>query len=225
MNRRLVLLSTAAGTALAVGSFALLPHHRSHDQGVIRQPASVSDQLQSSPITPLTELEWRDFHGFRLPYSASDGPRAVAGDLAGGFARTPLGALLGAIHVSVRSDPRWGLATATSTVNTQFVGPDRAGMLASINTAPLAPGTPHAYATLEAFRWQGYTSQTASLDVVSAGPGDSDQVIRAATRIQLQWEDGDWRVIAPPGGSWLGSAVPVDSLDGYTRFPTIGGDR
>ncbi|MFC5187208.1 hypothetical protein [Actinomadura harenae] len=223
MNRRHVLIGVAIAGGLALGGFALIPD--GPGEHVHRPPAALDEQLQSSPATPTSGLVWRDFHGFRLPYSASDGPHAVAGDRAGGFARTPLGALLAAVHLSVRSDPRWGLATATSTVNTQFVGPDRAGMLASINTAPLAPGTPRAYATLEAFRWQGYTPETASVDVVSAGPGDSDQVVRAATRVQLQWDDGDWRVVAPPGGSWLGSAAPVGSLDGYTRFPTIGGGR
>ncbi|WP_026416343.1 hypothetical protein [Actinomadura oligospora] len=220
MNRRHVLIGAATGAVLALGAFTLLPD--GPEDHLLRVPRVAGDQLQSSPVTPTSGLVWRDFHGFRLPYSASDGPNAVADDRAAGFARSPLGALLAAIHVSVRSDPRWGLATATSTVNTQFVGPDRAGMLASINTAPLAPGTPHAYATLEAFRWQGYTPETASVDVVSAGPGDSDQVVRAATRIQLQWQDGDWRVVAPPGGTWLGSAAPVGSLDGYTRFPTAG---
>ncbi|MEV5574521.1 hypothetical protein AB0L06_31185 [Spirillospora sp. NPDC052269] len=225
MNRRLALISTATGVVLALGSFALLPDHRGHDQRVVRPPTSVSDQLQASPATPLSGLEWRDFHGFRLPYSASEGPHFIKGDRAAGFTRSPLGALLAAVHVSVRSDPRWGLATASDTVNTQFIGPDRTGILASMNLASATPGTPRAYATLEAFRWQGYTPVTASLDVVSAGPGDSDQVVRAVTRIQVQWDNGDWRVVAPPGGTWLAAAAPISSADGYTRFPTTGSGR
>ncbi|MCP2337919.1 hypothetical protein [Actinomadura rupiterrae] len=222
MNRRVLLLSTATAVTLDLGTLALMNHG---DEVRTTRPTSSSAVLQLSPATPLDGLTWQDFHGLRMPYSASEGPHTVAGDRVAGFGHSPLGALLAAVHLSVRSDPRWGLATAMSTVNTQFVGPDTIGMLASINTAPPPPSAPHAYVVLEGFRWQGYTPETASLDVVSAGPGDSDQVVRAATRIQLQWRDGDWRVLAPPGGSWQASATPVNTLDGYTRFPTPGGGR
>ncbi|MFC4906947.1 hypothetical protein [Actinomadura gamaensis] len=223
MNRRALLISAATAATLGLGALTLMPHGTENSPP--SRPPSAIVQLQASPVTPLDGLTWRDFHGLRMPYSASEGPHAVSGDRVAGFGHSPLGALLAAIHLSVRSDPRWGLATAASTVNTEFVGPDTVGMLASINAAPPAPNTPHAYVVLEGFRWQGYTPDTASMDVVSAGPGDSDQVVRAATRIQLQWRDGDWRVVAPPGGSWQASATPVGSLDGYTRLPAAGSSR
>ena len=37
--------------------------------------------------------------------------------------------------------------------------------------------------------------------------------------------DGDWKVIAPPGGNWGNSATELSSLSGYTVFPGQGGGR
>jgi hypothetical protein len=36
------------------------------------------------------------------------------------------------------------------------------------------------------------------------------------------WLGGDWRVIAPPGGSWASSATTASSMTGYTAFPNEG---
>jgi hypothetical protein len=40
------------------------------------------------------------------------------------------------------------------------------------------------------------------------------------TRIRVRWQRGDWRVVAPPGGTWSRSATTVSSLSGYTAFPS-----
>jgi hypothetical protein len=79
-----------------------------------------------------------------------------------------------------------------------------------------------AYAVEEAFRFDGYTADDATVDIVSAGPGDNGTTVRAATRIEVEWLSGDWRVVAPPGGDWGNSAIPVTSLSGYTTFPGQG---
>ncbi|MFI6515616.1 hypothetical protein ACIBF1_08675 [Spirillospora sp. NPDC050679] len=174
-------------------------------------------------------MTWHDLQGMRLPHAADDGPRHRRGDLAEGFARTPRGALLAAIHVAVRADPRWGPKVFEPTITRQITGPDDGALLKLISEtyddrrerARLPYGAPldRGHAVIEGFRWLGYTPESASLDVVSAGPGDSDVTVRAATRLQVQWHDGDWRLLAPPGGDWRGSAAPIDSLDGYTSLP------
>ena len=46
--------------------------------------------------------------------------------------------------------------------------------------------------------------------------------MRAVTRVEIVWNGGDWRVIAPPGGDWASSAASLSSLDGYTIFPGQG---
>ncbi|WP_131738854.1 hypothetical protein [Actinomadura roseirufa] len=189
-----------------------------------------ADVLVDAPAVSLAGLWWRDYHGVLLPYSAQDGPRDTRADLAAGFARTARGALLAAVHIVVRANPQWEPAVFEPTISAQVIGPDAPMLLVSSREAfdtldhpPAGQGVPvRAYVVLEGFRWQQYSSETASLDLVSAGPGDSDVTVRAVTRIQVRWRGGDWRVIAPPGGTWGGAATAVDSLDGYTRFPSAG---
>jgi hypothetical protein len=100
-----------------------------------------------------------------------------------------------------------------------------AGCRASYDQAIRAAGVPagqalgRAYVAEEAFRWVIYTSVDATVDIVSAGPGDQGTTVRAVTRIEVEWSGTDWRVIAPPGGDWGNSAAQLTSLTGYTRFP------
>ncbi|TDE22062.1 hypothetical protein [Actinomadura sp. 6K520] len=184
-------------------------------------------QLASAPQVPFTGMMWRDYHGVLLPYSADDGPRDTANDLATGFARTPRGALLAAVHIVVRANVRWGPKVFEPTIEDQVIGPDAEALLAAAREAyeelrgdrPDGEALGRGYVVLEGFRWQGYSPAAASVDLVSAGPGDSDVTVRAVTRVQVQWQGGDWRVVGPPGGTWAGSAAPVDSTDGYVRFP------
>ena len=55
-----------------------------------------------------------------------------------------------------------------------------------------------------------------------AGPGSQGETVRAVTRIEVVWDAGDWRAIAPPGGDWGNSAARLSSLAGYTNFPGQG---
>lgn len=219
---------TVAGTVIGLGCAALLqePAEPCRGHHVGREAA----QSWTVPQESLAGMEWRDYHGVLLPHSA-DGPWQTGDDLASGFARTPRGALLAAVHIAVRANAQWGPGVFEPTIGKQVTGPDADALLASArdlyakHRGRKADGAAlgRAYVVLEGFRWQGFSPQAASVDVVSAGPGDSDVTVRAVTRIQLQWQDGDWRVIAPAGGSWGGAASSIDSLDGYIRFPNGGG--
>ena len=53
----------------------------------------------------------------------------------------------------------------------------------------------------------------------AARPGSNGTTVLAVTRIQVLWQHGDWRVLAPPGGNWANSAAGLSSLTGYTIFP------
>ncbi|NKZ03327.1 hypothetical protein [Actinomadura latina] len=190
-----------------------------------------AEQMVTAPQVSFAGVVWRDYHGILLPYSPQDGPRDTGGDLAAGFARTPRGALLAAVHIAVRASMQWGTKVFEPTIEQQVIGPDTDVLRDSTRDAyeqhrgdrkdgePLGRG----YGVLEGFRWLGYTPEAASLDLLSAGPGDSDVTVRAVTRLQLRWQDGDWRVVAPPGGTWAGTAAPIKSLDGYVRFPSGSG--
>ncbi len=181
------------------------------------------------PTTNLAGLRWTDFGGIELPVSRSAGPHDIHGDRAWGFADTPLGALLAAVNIGVRANAQWGPDVFGPTIRDQVTGPDARALLADCQAnyeqAIQAEGVPagqslgRAYVTEEAFRWVSYTPVIATVDVVSAGPGDQGTTVRAVTRIEVEWSGTDWQVIAPPGGDWGNSAAPLTSLTGYTRFP------
>ena len=127
----------------------------------------------------------------------SAGPHDVRGGLAWGFADTPLGALLAAVNIGVRANAQWGPDVFGPTIRDQVTGPDAAALLAELprpaTTRPYGPtGVPagqslgRAYVTEEAFRWVAYTPVDATVDIVSAGPGDQGTTVRAVTRIEVR---------------------------------------
>jgi hypothetical protein len=210
-------------------------------------PAWPSVTVQPSPSIDTAALSWSDYLGARLPSSAVDGPLDSSGGLARGFTRTPRGALLAAVNIAIRANKEGGPRVFGPTIEHQVVGPDKQALLVATRYAydyyrerdeltngtprPLGAGegadgrhsgvteeAPLAHLRIEAYRWQGYTPLEASLDLVTAKPGDDDLIYRAATHLQLRWQDGDWRVLAPPGGAWGSAAIRIESLDGYDRF-------
>jgi hypothetical protein len=238
---RLVLLGAAVVVVvLAVGlALVLTGRHGAGSGGRAapgrRPPDRVGARATGAPQIPsvdLAGLRWGDFHGVELPSSPLAGPRHTIGGLASGFADTPLGAVLAALNIGVRANAQWGPAIFGPTIRDQVTGADAPALLASCQSAydqasqaaHIAGGQPlgSAYVTEEAFRWIAYTPADATVDLVSAGPGSAGETVRAITRVEVIWDDADWRVIAPPGGDWGNSADQLSSLDGYTTFPGQG---
>ncbi len=194
-------------------------------------PAAGSSRPQL-PRTGLAGLRWNGYHGVQLPSSPAAGPRDTSGGLASGFADTPLGALLAALNIAVRANAQWGPDVFVPTIADQVTGPDAAALLASCQAgygqasqaAHITAGQPlgNAYVTEEAFRWVAWTPGDATVDLVSAGPGSQGVTIRASTRVEVVWQGGDSRVVAPPGGDWGNAAARLTSLNGYTIFPGQG---
>ena len=194
-----------------------------------RTPAT---RTSSSPATAGQGLSWTDFHGIQLPVSAHDGPRDTSGGLAQGFTDTPRGALLAAINIGVRTAPLWGPAIYTPTITRQVTGPDATALLnadassyKALQAAARVPaGQPagRGYAVEAAYRFIAWTPADATVDVVTEGPGNNSATVLAATRIEVTWLRGDWRLVAPPGGDWANSATSIPSLTGYTAFPNKG---
>jgi hypothetical protein len=200
-----------------------------------RPPAPASAPGTTAPQVPRVDLDglrWSSYHGVELPSSPTAGPRHIRNGLAYGFADTPLGALLAAVNIGVRANAQWGPSVFTPTIRNQVTGADTSALLASCRSvydqasraAHLTQGRPlgNANATEEAFRWISYTPADATVDLVSAGPGSQGETVRAVTRIEVVWDAGDWRAIAPPGGDWGNSAARLSSLAGYTIFPGQG---
>jgi hypothetical protein len=174
----------------------------------------------TTPVTDLSGLRWVNDQGYLLPESAQAGPHAVSGGLASGFADTPLGALVAMINIAARTAWELGPAVFQPTIEHQVTGP-YAGEMLSLDLDAYGNGTGQAsgpYARMAGFQWAGYTPADATADLAEEGPADGT-VIYAAIQVQAQWINGDWRIVAPPGGDWADSATQIGSLNGYLTFP------
>ncbi len=203
----------------------LRPHTPGPGQPGPHQPGPRAPRRQPTG----QDLSWTDFHGIQLPVSPAAGPRRTTGGLASGFTDTPDGALLAAINIGVRTAAQWGPAIFAPTITRQVTGPDAPALLRADTSAyaalraaaHLRAGQPagRGYAAEVAYRFDAWTPAIATVDVVSSGPGSNGTTVLAVTRIQVLWQHGDWRVLAPPGGNWANSAAGLSSLTGYTIFP------
>lgn len=239
--RRIQVPAALAAVALAaVAVIALAWHGQPHgSSGPGPAPGASSPRAATaSPAAPqlpaagVSELTWHDFHGVALPSAPAAGPRDTAGGLAAGFADTPLGALVAAVNIGVRANAQWGPAVFGPEIRRSVTGPSSGPLLANCQAAyagqaqadGITGGQPLGDVTVteKAFRWIAYTGTTAILDLVSAGPGSQGGTVMASAQMEVIWEHGDWRLIAPPGGDWGNSAAPLASLAGYTVFPGQG---
>ena len=190
-----------------------------------RAPAPSPATLEADAAQGLT---WASFHGMQLPASAA-GPRNTLDGLASGFADTPQGALLAAINIGVRTAAQWGSAIFVPTITRQVTGPATPALLHAEETtyaqlraaAHVRPGHPagKGNASEIGYRFLSWSPAAATVAVVTAGPTASGATVLASTRIQVVWQAGDWRVVAPPGGNWANAANAISSPLGYTIFP------
>jgi hypothetical protein len=193
-------------------------------------PARPATPAATKPgtATATDAVTWTSFHGIALPASAQDGPRHVSGGLAWGFTDTPRGALLAAVNIAVRTAAQWGPATYQPTIRYQVTGPDTAALAqadattwAALRAAaaarpahPAAPGD----AAIAGYRFESWTATAALVDLATRAPKTGGGTVLAVTAVRVAWLAGDWRVLAPPGGTWASSAATVPSLAGFTAF-------
>lgn len=235
-----VVLAVVVAVVAALG-IAVAGRHRSSTGPQRPIPPSATQTVPGGqppgPEVDLSGLRWVDFHGMRLPVSATDGPRHQRGGLAWGFAATPRGALLAAMHIGVRANATFGPRIFTPTIGHQVVdtgngATNKAALLTSSRAdydqlrrqAGVPAGQPagRVYAVIEGFRWGTYTPREATIELLSAGPDQQNGgSVRASTRIQLTRRDGDWRVYAPVGGDWGNAATQVPKPPSRCS-PTVG---
>jgi hypothetical protein len=240
--RRLIFPAAAVavillGTGLAFALTGRPPASRTPAATAAASPAGAAGPgSQGQPQVPrvsLASVRWSGFYGVELPISAQAGPYDTSGGVAAGFAHSPLGALLAAVNIGVRANAQWGPRIFTTVIRGQVTGPDAAALLAgcqaaydqAAQSAGVTGGQPLGAVDVaeQAFRWITYTPAAAILDLVSAGPGTSGATVRASAQMEVIWDGGDWKVVAPPGGDWGNSATELSSMAGYTVFPGQGG--
>ncbi|MGH3405855.1 MAG: hypothetical protein ACRDRJ_25670 [Streptosporangiaceae bacterium] len=224
-----------AGLALALSSHSPAPRSPAATATASAGPGGARSGSPGQPRVSLGSVRWSSFYGVELPVSAQAGPYDTSGGVAAGFAHTPLGALLAAVNIGVRANAQWGPQIFTPVIRGQVTGPDAAALLSGCQAAydqaaqsgGVTGGQPLGTVDVaeQAFRWITYTSSAAILDLVSAGPGASGATVRASVQMEVVWDGGGWKVVAPPGGDWGNSAAELSSLTGYTVFPGQEGGR
>jgi hypothetical protein len=198
--------------------------------------AAYTDGLGSAGSqTPLATddigaVTWVDVRGMALPVSTRYGPAKVAEGRAWGFARSQFGAVLAATHIAVRADAIVGPRVSRPTIEEQVIGMDVDDLASNVDSeyeqrraeAGVAAGDslPETHASLAGYRVESYTDQVAFLRLLIASPGTNAQgTVYVDFRIEVRWSDGDWRLVAPPGGRWQNATGQAPSANGYTAFP------
>ncbi len=204
-------------------------------------PRTTAPSRQPGPATPPTgnppnasappsagsaaDLTTMQFQGVTLPVSRTSGPFHVDQDLASGFAETPFGAALAALHISVRMDASTGPKIYRPTISQQTLG-DTGALLAVVDqrysaaaaAAGVTGGGPVPASgpagEFKGYRVDGYSvTAPTTVHLLVAQPGTSALYDVPAT---VQWAGSDWKLLPPPGGQ--PSPSSVDSSVGYTAF-------
>ncbi|WP_432976790.1 hypothetical protein [Dactylosporangium sp. CA-233914] len=196
-------------------------------------PATPETTAPTGPqpgTTSPAALQWVTVAGAHLPAGA-DGPRDTSAGRARGFARTPMGAVLAAAHITVRLSPQAGPSVFEPTLREQVVGSDAGRLLAAVDEEyrqlraqfGVAPGEPagQLYSTVTGYRIGSATPDVVDVGLLIEGPSQSGPTL-VALSAQMRWIGTDWALQAPSGGDWNTAAVLVSTTAGYTGFPTGG---
>lgn len=176
--------STAHPTALPNRSAVVATSSATPRTGAATAPPSPGSDADMSTVI---------FNGATLPVSKTSGPRVMKAGLASGFAETPLGAALAAVHIGYRLDPSVGAAVYTPTAQQQTIG-DNAALIKELQSTPTTPDS-GPDAEYVGYRIDDYsTTEVVSVHEEARQPG-TDQ--RFDVPINVQWTGADWKVVLP----------------------------
>lgn len=177
---------------------------------------------------------WQDLFGIPLP-TGPPGPRDIAGNRTAGFEQSPAGAVLAAINTSYRASADVGPEVFAPTMTEQVVGDDADVWLANVRQSyetersagrqagsdgELVDALAEAIredSQVWAYRLDAYDPALASVQMLGrAVPIGQSQPIFVNLALTVQWVEGDWRLVAPPGGDFTSVASQLSEVpDGY----------
>ena len=222
-TRRLVLVVAGTGAVICalVYPLGLYANSRLDDNAPTTPTATMPAQVSGSPSTSAVVLPadttWTAVAGVALPVSATAGPLRRDHGLAAGFAHTPAGALLAAVHLLVNTTPQVGSAVFEPTLHTQVVGENAAAMRAAVEAdyrqlgGDSVTGGPAGSLTaaLAGVRMAAYSDAASSIDLLTVAVDASGTARFVATPVDLAWTGSDWALLAPPAGRWDGVVAAV----------------
>ena len=170
------------------------------------------------PTRPPADVTWQLAGQKSVPVSKSAGPRSTEGGVASGYAHTPEGALVAAAQLAARSGFDTGRKSWEPTLQRQFVpGADRDRLLATMRSTPEQPAEPGELSPLAGYIYQAYTPDTAVIGLVYRASGSGTAGYHVVTNT-MQWRDDDWKMVAPPGGTWLSVSRQASDLSGVVEW-------
>jgi hypothetical protein len=176
------------------------------------------DDGEQTLTGPPPGVVWQSWRAISLPYSTTAGPRTVDGAVASGFAHTPTGALLAAVHTSGRltlaPDPGWQQAVATMAAPGKGRDTWVAARKGVTITAEPAPGT---MAQIAGFQITSYNAEDAAIQLVTKSSDSSLSV----SPIHVQWRDGDWKLVTTPAGGLFGARSRLTDLNGFIAWGAV----
>ena len=160
------------------------------------------------------DLTWESTPtGIEVPVSRAAGPHKQVGGLASEFSRTDLGAALAALHIAGRAAGSFGPAIFEPTIKDQVIGDNAGQMLERVRRdyegqrqklgLPEGQPIPSSGGVVLGYRIEEFSADRAVITTISALALNAEKFF--GLRLELAWQDGDWRLIAPPDGS-LGNA-------------------
>lgn len=214
-----VAVLAAAGIGYLAGS-TTSPSEQSAPPAAVSpsaEPTSgTTDQSAYQAVFDRDDLTWKPHSSVETPFSRAHGPRVTEGGWSRGFARTPQGAVLAAIHIIFQTNgggvPR---AAQEAALAEQVVGAE-ADHYRERSLASAGPAEGVGRIVLEGYRIISYTEHAAKVEFTTAVV--KEQVERAGTTVDVVWQDGDWRMVATSLETLDGFRV-LDSLDGFIEFP------
>jgi hypothetical protein len=237
-TRRLVLL--VAGTSVVICALVyplgLYANSRLNDNA---PPASTAGTTGTSTLPSATptavvlpaNTTWTTVAGVALPISATAGPQRREHGLAAGFAHTPAGAVLAAVHLLVNTTPQVGSAVFETTLRDQVIGADAAAMREAVRADYRAlggnPATGAPIGTLPAaltgVRVTSFTGTAARIDLLTVAVDATGTARFAATPVGVAWTGDDWALKAPPAGRWDGTVTAVTPAEAAAYPPLAPG--
>ena len=173
---------------------------------------SLSAGSQTVPTSAPSGTQWQLVGEMAAPSAPSTiGPQHTVDGFHVCFADSPLGALYAAVNV-------WAVGTAYpfATVlerlgaNMPTLRPDIAGE----KKTPNARINGNSQLQVAAFSFVSYSATSATIDLVFQAAGTSTGLLSLPT--SLEWQDSDWRYVAPPNDTPSYGQVP--NLNGFIAW-------
>ncbi|WP_433392951.1 hypothetical protein [Micromonospora sp. KLBMP9576] len=224
-----VTLAAAAATALGVAAVAVMrdgPTAAGQQAGATTA-THVPEAAARAVVLP-ADLKWMPVAGISLPVSGQAGPLDTNGGAARRFSHDEAGAVLAAVHITVRCAPQLGPGVFDQTLQTQVVGADAPAMRSKVGqdyvqlranaNVPYGQPVGRLEAVLRGYQLTNYSQQAASVRLLTEARDAQGNPLLAATTVQVRWTGTDWALLAPAGGDFSTVVSRAGSPDGFHPF-------